>query len=72
MPQDINLSKILTLIHTLQAFSPVKVIFTGFGVLLSVRILLDTFVRTMVIRTPLRQLRVLTRTKTLLLRCSSA
>jgi hypothetical protein len=61
-----------TLSFIRQVFSPAKVIFIGFGVLLSVRTLLDTFVRFIVIRAILRQLRMFARIKTLSLRCSSA
>jgi hypothetical protein len=60
------------LIVVLQVFSPAKAIFAGIGVLLSVCILFNTFVRSMVIRTALRQPRMLGRAKTLFLRCSSA
>ncbi len=56
----------------LQVFSPAKAIFAGIGVLLLVCILLDTFVRSIVIRTTLRQPRMLVRDKMLFLRSSSA
>jgi hypothetical protein len=46
MPQDMNLSKICTLIFIfiLQVFSPANVIFAGIGVFLSVCIRFDSFV----------------------------
>jgi hypothetical protein len=55
---------ICTLIFIWQAFSPVTVIFAGIGVLLSVCILLDHFVRTIVTPTYLRRPRMLGRAKT--------
>jgi hypothetical protein len=72
MPHDINVSEICILIFILQVFSPAKAIFAGIGVLLSVCILLNTFVLSIVIRTALRQPRMFARAKTLFLKCSSA
>jgi hypothetical protein len=71
MLQNMNYSEIYPLIFIKQVFSPAKVIFIGFGVLLSVCTLLNTFVLSIVIRTILRQLRAFARTKTLSLRCWS-
>jgi hypothetical protein len=68
--QDTNLSEICTHI-CLKVFSPAKVIFIGFGVLLLVCTLLNPFVRSIVIQMIHRQLRPFARTKTLFLRCSS-
>ena len=56
----------------LKVFSPAKVIFIGFSVLLSVCTLLNTSVRPLVIQTIFRQPRTFTRTKTHFLKCSSA
>ena len=67
-----NLSEICTLIFVLKVFSPAKVIFIGFAVLLSVCTLPNTFVRFIVIQMILRQLRPFERIKTHFLRCSSA
>jgi hypothetical protein len=50
MLQDMNLSEIRTLIFVLKVFSPGKVIFIAFGVLLSVCALLNNFVRFIVIQ----------------------
>ena len=72
IPRDIKVSEIWILILILQVFSPAKTIFAGIGVLLSVCILLNTIVRTIVIRMALRQPRMFVRTKTHFLRCSSA
>jgi hypothetical protein len=72
MPRDVKVSEICFLILILQVFSPAKAIFAGIGVLLSVCILLNTFIRFIVIRTALRQPRMFARAKTLSLRCSSA
>jgi hypothetical protein len=72
MPRDIKVYEIRILIRILQVFSPAKPIFAGISVLLSVCILLNTFVRSVVIRTALRQPRMFVRAKTLFLRCSSA
>jgi hypothetical protein len=72
MPRDVKVSEIRILIVVLQVFSPAKAIFAGIGVLLSVCILLNTFVRSIVIRTILRQPRMLVRAKTLFLRSLSA
>jgi hypothetical protein len=72
MPRDVKVSEIWILIVVLQVFSPAKAIFTGIGVLLLVCILLDIFVRSMVIRTSLRQPRMFARAKMLFLRCSSS
>ena len=59
--------------HTcLKVFSPAKVIFIGFSVLLSVRNLLNTFVRSVVTQTIFRQPRTFARTKTHFSRYSSA
>ena len=69
--RDIKVSEIYILI-ILQVFSPAKAIFAGIGVLLSVCILLNTFVPSIVIRTTLRQLRMFARAKKLFLRCSNA
>jgi hypothetical protein len=56
----------------LKVFPPAKVIFIGIGVLLSVCTFLNAFVRSIVIRTILRQLRLFARTKKLFSRYSSA
>ena len=56
----------------LKVFSPAKVIFIGFAVLLSVRAVLNTFIRSIVIQMILRQLRPFARTKTSFLRFLSA
>jgi len=72
MPYDIKVSEIWILIVVSQVFSPAKTIFAGIGVLLSVCILLNTFVQSIVIRTALRLSRMFGRAKTLFLRCSSA
>ena len=72
MLQDMNLSEIYPLIFISQIFSPEKVIFVGFAVLLSVCTLLITFMRPIITRAILRQLRTIAWTKTLFLRCSSA
>ena len=61
-----------SLILILQVFSPAKTIFAGIGVLLSVCILLNTFVSSIVIRTALRQPGMFARAKTLFLSCSNA
>ena len=61
-----------SLLSILQVFSPAKAIFVGIGVLLSVCILLDTLVRSIVIRTALRQPRMFVRDRTLFWRSSSA
>ena len=45
MPLDIDSSEIHSLIFIFQVFSPAQVIFAGVGVLLSVRILIHTFVQ---------------------------
>ena len=70
--RDVKVSEIRVLILILQVCSPAKTIFTGIGVLLSVGNLLNTFVRSIVIRTALRQPRMFARAKTPSLRCSSA
>jgi hypothetical protein len=70
-PGIIKVFGICILIIILQVFSPAKTIFVGIGVLLSVRVLLDTFLWSIVIRTALRQSRVSALAKTHLLRCSS-
>ena len=49
MSQKMNSSEIQSVIFISQAFSPAKAIFAGVGVLLSVRILRQTFVRAIVI-----------------------
>jgi hypothetical protein len=54
-----NLSEIHTLIFIWQVFSPTGVIFAGIGILLSVRILLNSFLWAILTRTSLRQLRTL-------------
>jgi hypothetical protein len=72
MPRDIKVSEIWILILILQVFSPAKVIFAGIGVLLSVCILLNTFLRSIVIRSALRQPKMFVRAKMLFLSCSSA
>jgi hypothetical protein len=71
MPRDIKVSEICILILILQVFSPAKTIFAGIGVLLSVCILPNASVRTIIIRTAIRQQRMFARTKTLFLRSSS-
>ena len=60
------LFEIYTLIFTRQVFSPANVIFAGFSVLLSVCILLNSFVWTILIPTYLRRLRTLVQVKKLL------
>ena len=60
------------LISTPQVISPAKLIFTGIGVLLLVRTLLNTFVWAIVTLTSLRQLRMLGKSKPLLLKSLSA
>jgi hypothetical protein len=72
MCQDVSLSEICTLTSIRQVFSPAKVIFAGVGVLLSVRSLLNSFVRAIVTPTSLRQLRMLKQAKTLSSTSSSA
>jgi hypothetical protein len=67
-----KVSEICILIVVLQVFSPAKAIFAGIGVLLSVCILLNIFVRSIVIRTAPRQPRMFVRAKTLFLRSLSA
>ena len=71
MPHDISASEICILMLILQVFSPAKAIFAGIGVLLSVCTLLNTFFRSIVIRTALRQPRMLAQAKRLSLRSSS-
>src|SRR6266478_10186702 len=65
-------SDIRNLIHILQAFPPVKPIFTAVGVLLSVRILSNMFAPAIVIQSPLRQLRTSVQAKTHFSRSLSA
>jgi hypothetical protein len=70
---DPTVKVLYTLSETLgEVFSPTKAIFAGIGVLLSVCILLNTFVRTIIIRTAPRQPRMFVRDTTLFLKCSSA
>jgi hypothetical protein len=71
-PRDVKVSEIWILILILQVFSPAKTIFAGIGVLLSVCIILNTIVRTIVIPMALRQPRMFAQAKMLFLRCSSA
>jgi hypothetical protein len=71
MRQDVRLSEVCTHIH-LQVFPSANVIFAGFGVLLSVCNLVNSFVRDTVTRTSLRQPRTLEQAKTLLSTSSSA
>jgi hypothetical protein len=60
-----NSSEIYVLISIWQVFSPAKVIFAGVGVLLSVcTILLNNFVRVVVMPTSLRQQRMFGQAKT--------
>jgi hypothetical protein len=68
----VSLCPIFILILILQVFPPSTAIFAGIGVLLSVCTLLSTFFRPIIMRTALRQPRVLAQAKTLFLRCSSA
>ena len=70
MLQDMIVRDLLSHI-CLKVFSPAKVIFIGFAVLLSVCTLLNTFVRYIVIQMTLRQLRPFARIKTHFSRCSS-
>ena len=73
----LSLSGICTFILIWQAFSPATVIFSGIGVLLSVRILLNSFVLAILTPTSPRQPRMLEQAKTFLstflsaLRCFS-
>ena len=60
--QYMNLSEICTLIFTWKESSPANVVFTGIGVLLSVRIL-GGFMWIIVTRRSLRQLRMLAQAK---------
>ena len=63
MPLDIDSFEILSLIFVFQVFSPAQVIFAGVGVLLSVRILLQTFLRA-IVTPPLRWLRTFKQVRT--------
>jgi hypothetical protein len=65
MPHDMDLFGIRTLIFICKVFSPASVIFAGFGILLSVGILL-AFVWANVTPKFLRQLRILGKAKKLL------